>query len=156
MGPAISVPRPTTVCDASTAFSIQYSGSGNASWDGQWVGLVDSPSGQVGAGIRPVSRAKAATFFRDPNQLLYSADLATMDYASVTESPSNCLLFAPSNVELPEYWGTTPPRTPSQTSMSISCQGLTSSSSETTTASRLQDSMYPGMSSPLKHTLQSL
>jgi hypothetical protein len=31
-----------------------------------------------------------------------------MDYASVTESPSNCLLFAPSNVELPEYWGTTP------------------------------------------------
>jgi hypothetical protein len=72
------------------------------------VGLVDSPSGQVGAGIRPVSRAKAATFFRDPNQLLYSTDLATMDYASVTESPSNCLLFAPSNVEPPEYWGTTP------------------------------------------------
>jgi hypothetical protein len=108
MGADISVPRPNTVCNASTAFSIQYSASGNTSWDGQWVGLVDSPSGQVGGAIRPVSKAKAATFFRDPNGLLYSADVATMNYAGVQPFLDQCLLFTPSDNTLTYDYTTVP------------------------------------------------
>jgi hypothetical protein len=108
MGADISVPRPNTVCDASTAFSIRYSGSGLAAWDNQWVGLADSPTGLIGGLVQPVSKAKAATFFRDPNQLLYSADLATMNYTSVQDILDECLLFTPSDNTLPFFYRTTP------------------------------------------------
>ncbi|KAI5245761.1 hypothetical protein E4T43_02896 [Aureobasidium subglaciale] len=105
MGPAISVPRPTTICDASTAFSIQYSGSGNSTWDSKWVGLADSNYGQVGGILQPVAKANAATFFRDPNGYLYSADLATMNYTAAEYiAPDSCLLFAPSDSTLPWFY----------------------------------------------------
>lgn len=106
MGSGVSVPSPTTQCEPSTAFSIQFSGSANASWDGQWVGLVSRPSGNAGY-IQPVPEAEAATFFMDPNQVLYSADLATMDYvASQPGLGLDCLLFEPSNTVLPPFYNT--------------------------------------------------
>jgi len=102
MGGNISIPSPSTVCDASTAFSIRYSAVGNATWDNQWMGLADTPSGQVGGLVQPVAKSQAATFFRDPNGLLYSADLATMKYTGVQNFlDSECLLFTPSDTTLP-------------------------------------------------------
>jgi hypothetical protein len=101
MGQDLSIPRPTTFCDASTAFSVQFSGSGNASWDGLWAGLMDSPADLVGGMLQPVAKAKAATFFHDPNGQLYSADLATMNYTDVQGYlwSQGCLLFTPSGTE---------------------------------------------------------
>ena len=109
MGNIVSIPAPSTVCDPSTAFSIQYSASGNATWDSQWMGLADTRSNQVGGLVQPVGKAQAATFFRDPNGLLYSADLATMKYTGVQNYfTSECLLFTPSDTTLPWGWSTVP------------------------------------------------
>jgi hypothetical protein len=79
------------------------------------MGLADSPSGQVGGLVQPVSKAKAATFFRDPNHLLYSADLATMNYTGIQDVFDECLLFTPSNAVLPSWFYITIPVTISST-----------------------------------------